>query len=257
MKKELRYAWIESCYRYLGHLPKKALLDFFGTSEASMSDDIRRVAEGINEAGGDLEIRAGKITGDLPADTVFAGVNFQDLIRSGIFGFYRSVDVELRIDPDPVFLGQLVSAIERRQVVEAAYSSPSGMSLRRLSPHSIIEVLGRMHFRAYDHAKNKYRDFVFTRIGGPLRDVDISYVGPELDEAAAKRETVTLMANPFFTGEDREAVIREYGLGPDGRKSYRIRQSDLFYLRRKFERPTRDYQPRILLADPAEGAGPE
>ncbi|WP_411839794.1 WYL domain-containing protein [Paracoccus sp. ME4] len=249
MKKELRYAWIESCYRHLGHLPKKALLDMFGTSEASMSADIRRVAEGINEAGGRVEIHAGRFVGDLPSNTVFPGAAFQDLIRSGLFGFYRSVDVELRLEPDPVLLGKVASAIARRQVIEAAYCAGSGRAVRRLSPHSIIEVLGRMHFRAYDHGKNAYSDFVFTRLEGPIRDVDISYVGPEMDEADAQRDAVTLVANAYYSGEDRAAIIREYGLDPSGQKRHRIRRSDVFYVRRKFEGPTTDFQPRIMIEE--------
>ena len=216
-----------------------------------MSADIRRVRDILNESGGDIELSAGQLQGQLPEEVATADVDLADIIRSGAFGRFMSIDHDLRVVSDSHILGQLMNAILAEQVIEAAYTSiTSGPSLKTLSPHHIVEASGRMHVRAYDHGANDFRDFVVNRFDRINRTVTgMSAVSRELDTGFYQKKALVLEINPKISEDRRAMICRDFGLSKDGIRKIRIAPANAIYVKAKMENYSYDYIPPVLVRD--------
>jgi len=102
---------------------------------------------------------------ELVPDIQFPSMPSIDRWLEDIFGRSRFEQTGIfRADPHQHVMRFVIQGIEDRRVLSIAYHSRSGDSIRKISPHVIVKVAGRYHVRAYDHAKNDYRDFVLVRI---------------------------------------------------------------------------------------------
>jgi hypothetical protein len=175
-----RLGWIEACVRYAGRFgarEKVGYQQFFGISEASASRDqeafqryfehrhmieiFRKRPDG-RPAGGRLTLIDDV---ELVPDIQFPSMPSIDRWLEDIFGRSRFEQTGIfRADPHQHVMRFVIQGIEDRRVLSIAYHSRSGDSIRKISPHVIVKVAGRYHVRAYDHAKNDYRDFVLVRI---------------------------------------------------------------------------------------------
>ena len=69
------------------------------------------------------------------------------------------------VQPNLNMLATITRAITAGKVVEVSYLSlTSGASIKRLAPLALADTGFRWHLRAYDQAKNRFADFVLTRI---------------------------------------------------------------------------------------------
>lgn len=68
-------------------------------------------------------------------------------------------------EPKLDVLSTITRAITAGTVIEVSYLSlTSGASIKRLAPLALADTGFRWHLRAYDQAKNRFADFVLTRI---------------------------------------------------------------------------------------------
>ena len=69
------------------------------------------------------------------------------------------------VQPNLSMLATITRAITAGTVIEVSYLSlTSGASIKRLAPLALADTGFRWHLRAYDQAKNRFADFVLTRI---------------------------------------------------------------------------------------------
>lgn len=232
------------------HLPKKGLMSYFGIKDGQMSADLRAVQDAANAAGGEIEIQAGRLVGRMPSDPVFDIPPMDDVIRSGAFGHFVSIDVQARINSDDRMMGRIMSSIVDRMVIEFDYiSMTSGRSRKKVSVHHVVEAAGRMHFRGFNHAKNAYRDFVVNRIERITREVpELRYVDARLDTEFHEKVRLVLSVNPDLSPEQRTITCRDFGLDSDGRREIMTTKAHVIYLRAQFGERMPDYVPPVLLS---------
>lgn len=115
------------------------------------------------------------------------------------------------------------SAIAARGVLRIAYFSlTSGLSQREIVPHALVDTGARWHVRAYDRRRERFADFVLTRIDRAQR-VPGETADPEEREADDQwMRMVNLELVPHPGLERSEAVARDYGMA-DGVLTVRLR----------------------------------
>lgn len=244
-----RMHWIEACLRYAGGLPKRALMRRFGISAAQVSSDLRRFVTEQNDRGGNLEVRAGKIAGDLPEQASDELPHPADLLAATSIVPFESIDRVLRASPEPEVLARLIDACRARHVLRVIYCSiSSGRAERQISVNRFVEAGGRLHVRVFDHGRNEFVDYVLSRIEKVLGvEPAISAVGPDQDEEFTRFVTVRLIANPVLDLDQRGAVCRDYGLDLRHGRILRIRKCDLFYLRAEYGDVSGTWVPPVLV----------
>jgi predicted DNA-binding transcriptional regulator YafY len=130
---------------------------------------------------------------------------------------------------DPTILKTVLHAIRDRLCVEVKYVSLSSQSEapRQLFPHAIASDVHRWHMRAFDADKERFSDFVLSRIEKiHLRD-NFSRNIPEDMEWNSFVE-LQLQPDESLGENQRERLQVEYDM-KDGRLSIIVRQAMLFY----------------------------
>lgn len=190
--------WIEAAVRYAGVFSsreKAAYRSVFGVSEPSMSRHQAKFAKRFEVAcGAEVFQREnfGAFTGGklilidgaaLPKRHVFDTPSLDRWLEDAMGPRFTKPQSALRVDPDPAVLREIVGAITAMSVLEIDYLSRSGRSRRPISPHTIVDVADRYHVRAYDHTKNRFADFVLSRIDRILKPKSgrLRYIENSLD----------------------------------------------------------------------------
>jgi len=237
--------WIESSLRYFGTLNKKDYAHHYGISMPSVSRDMHSFVELMNERGAELEIVAGKISGRLPETASNELPGMREIMASSSTVPFVTLAAETRTDPAPSIVRDLSNAIRKRAVVSMTYTSiRSGTRVRTISPWRFVDALGRLHVQAYDHDVNTMRDFVLTRIAGPIS------IAPSVTFVPSKpkpRERVVIAENPGLEDDRRAAVRADFGLDEDGRREFRVPAGLAFYLRNEFGERSKHYVPPVLV----------
>jgi hypothetical protein len=130
---------------------------------------------------------------------------------------------------DPTTLKTVLHAIRNRQCVEVTYVSLSSESEgpRRLFPHAIASDGHRWHMRAFDRDKNRYSDFVLSRIDKiVLRDCEQGTI-PE-DDSWSSFINLCFQPDPLLPKRQNEKLQIEYGM-ENGELSISVRHAMLFY----------------------------
>jgi len=127
---------------------------------------------------------------------------------------------------------EVVLAILRERPLSILYrsrKSPEGVQ-HLISPHTIVDVAGRYHVRAFDHHSGRWSDFVMTRMEWALpasvldrglhrkKSSDLNWAAMTSIEIRAKIE------------ERNQAVARDFGLDEDFRRVERTRVALAPYL---------------------------
>lgn len=122
----------------------------------------------------------------------------------------------------------IVQAIEAGLDLRLSYLSlSSGQGDRWLAPHAFGHDGMRWHVRAYDYGRERFGDFVLSRIEScsdrrPRRiDVEDDCEWHELVELA-------VIPNPALPDHKQKAVRQDFGM-QDGRAVLRLRRAMLFY----------------------------
>ncbi|MFC7049518.1 WYL domain-containing protein [Emcibacter nanhaiensis] len=129
----------------------------------------------------------------------------------------------------PTTLKAVLHAIRDRKCVEVMYVSLSSQSEtpRQLFPHAIASDGHRWHMRAYDGDKDRYSDFVLSRIE-KIHLLDCQ--GEEIPEDKRWSSNIELILQPDPSLEERQKrhIQIEYDMD-DGRLAVDVRQAMLFY----------------------------
>lgn len=130
----------------------------------------------------------------------------------------------LRLNHPPIdTIAAVGRAIAGRGVLRIAYYSlASGLSEREIVPHALVDTATRWHVRAYDRRRERFSDFVLTRVvraehvpGSPAPDEE-----READEQWMRIVRLELAPHPGVTRP--EAIERDYAMR-DGVLQVRLR----------------------------------
>ena len=206
---------------------KRAYEDIFQVSSSTVSRHqaafTREVSRYLGE--GIVLHDKGKLfladAGELPEQPLFELPPLErwleDVMRSR---FVRHSGVT-RARPKPHVLRSIIASIRRRQVVEILYASRTREepSRRLLSVHRLVEISGRHHVRAFDHMRNRYADFVLSRMIW-CRLVDgAPFVEVPPDSAWNEIVIVEVLARE---NDPRLGVRMDFGLDETGRRFERV-----------------------------------
>ncbi len=135
---------------------------------------------------------------------------------------------------DPNVLRATLKAIRHSRVLEATYISLSSDSeaVRRLFPHAIASDGHRWHMRAYDMAKNRFSDFVLSRLESAKLGSEEADGLPE-DSNWQQIVPLELKVSEGLSERQRSRVELEYGM-EQGSVCLEVRQAMLFYYLRHF-----------------------
>lgn len=133
---------------------------------------------------------------------------------------------------DSKVLKVVLLAIRDRVAVKATYVSLSSYSesSRVLFPHAIASDGHRLHMRAYDGDKDRFSDFVFSRIKKiELCDADVDRVPS--DEKWNSFIELRLQPDPKLSGPQKEGIRIEYEM-TGGAMKIVVRKAMVFYILR-------------------------
>ncbi|WP_370334507.1 WYL domain-containing protein [Parvularcula marina] len=138
----------------------------------------------------------------------------------------RSIDVRI--------LSTVLLAIRTQQFLRTKYVSLSSETAheRRLYPTALASDGHRWHVRGFDCDKERYSDFVISRLESvSLIENDFGLI-PK-DEAWRKQVEVTFTTDPDLNDRQRASLEHEYQM-KDGCFTIKIRQAMLFYYLRNY-----------------------
>lgn len=235
-----RLGWIEASLRFAGRFAsgeKAAYMDRFGIGPAQVSHDQSRFAQEFNKQCGAalLDVAEGKLRiakgARLPAEPVFEMPRMAEWLEVAMGRLFLRVESARRTEPDGLTLRSVVVAIREKLPLEVVYlSRSSGRSRRVISPHVIIDVADRLHLRGYDHMRNRFSDFVLSRIVESRSAPDTRFVGPDRDEEWQRFVRIEICVHAELGGERLQGVIRDFGLDDRGRRQVRRRAAVARYL---------------------------
>jgi hypothetical protein len=144
----------------------------------------------------------------------------------GIFFGERSVKASI--------LKSVLDAIFNETALSVTYGSLSsgGLQPRILAPHAIAHDGHRWHMRAYDHDKNRFSDFVLSRISAAHLWTEAPKV-PESDHSWNEKLSVFLKPDPKLDKAKQDLLADDYGM-KDGIMTISVRRAMLFYALRHF-----------------------
>jgi len=233
--------WIEASLRIAGRFEsgeKAAYMDHFGLSPAQASQDQKAFVQEFNRLAGAsvIDVTKRKLVvariSLLPPDPVFPIPNVVEWLSAALSSSFYRVQPVQRADPDLMILRSVVEAVREKFPLDIVYRSrSSGRSRKVVSPHVIVDVVDRLHARAYDHTRNEFSDFVLSRIEDSRpANPDVSFVHADKDEAWRRHVTIDVRAKPDLDGERLQAVLKDFGLDQQGSRSLKQRAAVAYYL---------------------------
>lgn len=243
---EIRFGWIEASLRYggaFGPREKSAYLRNFGVSESAMSRHQSRFAKLMEEFVGrqifernqKKALKNGRLTllpiEDLPKKSLFPMPELDRWLEDSIGPQFERVVVPVRRLPDAAVLREIITAIRSKKPLVIEYMSRSGAeNARIISPHVLVDVVGRYHVRAFDHAKNRYGDFVLARVRRcypPAEWRRAPFVGPGGDEDWQRKDKISIEA---LASHLSEGVRVDWGLNESWTRRVCARRALIPYL---------------------------
>jgi hypothetical protein len=200
-----RMGWIEASLRFAGQFAsgeKAAYMGYFEVGPAQVSQDQERFVLEFNSRSGAsvIEVQRGKLcivgsTG-LPLEPIFTLPNARDWLQVALRSAFHRIESLRRAEPDPVILRSIVVAVRKKMPLDIIYlSRTSGRSRRIISPHVVVDVVDRLHLRGYDHGRNRFSDFVLSRIQeSRLADPSVAFVRADRDDEWRRYVTLEVCA---------------------------------------------------------------
>ncbi len=242
-----RLEFIDFRLQWDGRLNRSDLTDFFGISVPQASLDISKYQE----------LRPGNMEYDRSSRVYVATAAFSPVFPVSHPSRYLNelLAVATSVLPrDATFVGwwppvgiapmpshtldvdvltALLHAIRDNKGLRISYQSMSAPApqSRTMTPHALAFDGLRWHVRAFCHVKDRFRDFVITRI---LKVEGDAPAGADADDDIEWQTEVTLVLAPNPNlGETRARVVElDYGMA-DGRLHLPCRQALLFYTLRQ------------------------
>jgi len=134
----------------------------------------------------------------------------------------------------PQTLKVVLSAIRCNESLRTKYISLSSddEGFRTLKPHALASDGHRWHMRAFDFDKNRFSDFVLSRVDSPQQTDTPDKTVPK-DKEWESSVTMMLEADPTLTAVKKERLEFEYGMD-SGCLRVKVRQAMLFYYLRHY-----------------------
>lgn len=239
---ERRLQFIDFRLRWEGRLNRKDLMEQFGVSLPQSSLDIAKY----------LELAPNNLAYDLNSKSYSATANFQPVFvqssaqqylaqllaaQTGLLDVTDSfVGAGIEVDFAPVpnralddeAVAALVRAIKGRRSVSVRYQSMSSFDMERvLSPLSFGYDGFRWHVRGFCHRRNRFSDFVLTRISN-IRDEGAAPISLQDDFEWNTKISLIIIPHPDLPKEKQAAVAYDYGM-VNGEFVLPCRQAFLFY----------------------------
>lgn len=131
-----------------------------------------------------------------------------------------------RIAPSSDTIRMVLKAVQYRRALFIRYVSRSApdATWRAVSPHAVVDVVGRYHARCFDHRNGRYGDFVLTRILGATfdRSDTPAFVDDGLDRDWHRTVDVKVSLRE---GESPLVGSLDYGLDETGSRIIRMRKA--------------------------------
>lgn len=220
-----RLAYLELRTFFIGELRRSDLVARFGIQAAAATRDINTYrALAPNNLLYDGSAKAYQ-----PSDAfrpIFS-VSPDRILSWLLNGYGDGVDLRLRrsipcegphslIAPHFAVLARLTRAIHAGAPVQISYLSlSSGASRRKIVPVALADNGSRWHVRAYDRSRQRFSDFVLTRITGvkPLQDRPEAHETLVADEQWNRIVDLELVPHPGLVHP--EAIVVDYGMTED------------------------------------------
>jgi len=134
------------------------------------------------------------------------------LLTNGI-GFTHTLSIPERFI-SPTVIRPLVLACNLKRQVEINYASLKSQQFksRKISPHTLIHSGYRWHIRAYCHHRERFSDFVLSRIEEGCLLLDKSYEPASNDKAWQQKVEIKLSADPRLSAFEKTIIEKDYGM---------------------------------------------
>jgi len=270
-----RLKFIDFRLSWVGDIGRADLHDQFGISLQQATNDLGTYQEIASE-----NLRYSPQKRRYIADAAFEAVFPTTTVRGFLRRLFRSassasrpyegwigrgLDVKLATpptrDPSKKVMRPILQAIREKKVVEIDYvSMTSGRSTgRRIAPHALGYDGFRWHARAYCYKRNRYLDFVLTRISNvkKLTDStealdddyewtsDFSFdVVPARSLTPEKRFAIALDFQMQFAGSRMQKFVTEQEQAEDARLTVYTNHAMLYYTLRLY-----GFDPRKIASE--------
>ncbi|EKA39525.1 WYL domain-containing protein [Pseudomonas aeruginosa] len=239
-----RLAFVELRVRFIGDIRRQDLVSRFGIQSAAATRDLaiyKELAPGNIDydtkakcyvLGGDF-----KPLFDFPPERVLSWLTqgFGDGEPSQLKAWVASEIPSRLTHPDLDVLACVTRAIHQACPIRVEYHSiSSGQTERQIVPFALIDNGLRWHVRAFDRKSQEFRDFVITRIKGPvlLRDEEVQ-AHERGDQDIQWTRIVELELIPHPDQPRSEVTEMDYGMR-DGVLRMKLRAATAGYILRKW-----------------------
>lgn len=233
----IRFRWIEASLRYAGTFgvrEKKAYRDLFGITESMVSRDQGAFAREFNARAGTLAVekvrgRLREAISGLPSGHIFAPLpSVTQWMEACLGSAFETLPPIRRAEPVPQVTRAIIEAIRERRLLRIEYySRGGGASVRTVSPHVVVNAVGRLHLRSWDRDRGASRDFVLSRITKATILGGLGYVPLKADKTWSQYAMVEVVVRK---DEDEGAARLDYALDPYGRREQTVREALLGYV---------------------------
>ena len=261
-----RLAFIEFRLWFLGDVRRPDLIDRFGIAPAVATRDLaayREVAPGNIDFDGrrKVYVSGGAFSPifEHRPDRVLSALSrgFGEGIGEASAGFLPC-EFPLRLNQSSLLvLAAITRAIHQKRAVRLTYHSlKKGPARREIVPFALVDSGLRWHARAYDRARQEFRDLVITRMDKPeLLESGEIFPHEQAVQDIQWSRIVNLDLVPHPTQPRPEIVARDFGI-KDGILSLQVRAAIAGYVLQQWNvdcSPDHSLDPtyyRLWLRDP-------
>ncbi|HBP1947089.1 TPA: WYL domain-containing protein [Pseudomonas aeruginosa] len=239
-----RLAFVELRVRFIGDIRRQDLVSRFGIQSAAATRDLAIYKE-LAPGNIDYDTKAKcyvlgedfKPLFDFPPERVLSWLTqgFGDGEPSQLKAWVASEIPSRLTHPDLDVLACVTRAIHQECPIRVEYHSiSSGQTERQIVPFALIDNGLRWHVRAFDRKSQEFRDFVITRIKGPvlLRDEEVQ-AHERGDQDIQWTRIVELELIPHPDQPRSEVTEMDYGMR-DGVLRMKLRAATAGYILRKW-----------------------
>lgn len=239
-----RLAFVELRVRFIGDIRRQDLVSRFGIQSAAATRDLAIYKE-LAPGNIDYDTKAKcyvlgedfKPLFDFPPERVLSWLTqgFGDGEPSQLKAWVASEIPSRLTHPDLDVLACVTRAIHQECPIRVEYHSiSSGQTERQIVPFALIDNGLRWHVRAFDRKSQEFRDFVITRVKGPvlLRDEEVQ-AHERGDQDIQWTRIVELELIPHPDQPRPEVTEMDYGMR-DGLLRMKLRAATAGYILRKW-----------------------